>query len=96
MFIVSLTYGRPLDEVDAHLPAHVEYLKAQYASGAFLASGRKIPRTGGVILASVSTREKLDEIIAQDPFCQHGVAEYEVTEFIPSMTCPEMEFLKST
>jgi hypothetical protein len=32
MFIVSLKYKKPLAEVDAHLPAHVEYLKSQYSA----------------------------------------------------------------
>lgn len=47
MFIVSLTYKRPLSEVDQHLEAHVAYLKQQYGDGHFIASGRKVPRTGG-------------------------------------------------
>ncbi|STV74692.1 YciL domain-containing protein [Klebsiella michiganensis] len=49
--VVVLTYVKPLDQVDAKLAAHVEWLKQGYADGIFLASGRKIPRSGGVILA---------------------------------------------
>lgn len=94
MFLVSLTYKKPLAEVDLHLPAHVEYLETQYRAKNFLVSGRKVPRIGGVILAHVETREKLDEILKQDPFYRHQVADYDVTEFVPSMTCPELAFLK--
>jgi uncharacterized protein YciI len=43
MFIVSLTYKRPLEEVDRQLDAHVAYLKQEYANGNFIASGRKVP-----------------------------------------------------
>lgn len=44
--VVVLTYVKPLEEVDAQFAAHVEWLKQGYAEGIFLASGRKIPRSG--------------------------------------------------
>ncbi|MDA8327255.1 MAG: YciI family protein [Nitrospiraceae bacterium] len=94
MFIISLEYKRPLAEVDSHLPAHIEYLKAQYEEGNFLLSGRKNPRTGGIILSNVKTKEDLDQILKRDPFYQHHVADYDIIEFEPSMTCKELEFLK--
>jgi len=95
MFIVSLNYRKSLEEVDSHLTSHVAYLKKQYEAGNFLASGRKIPRTGGIILSSIENREDLEEIIRQDPFHKHQIAEYEIIEFTPSMTCDELEFLKN-
>ena len=54
IYVVVLTYIKPLEEVDRAIPAHIEWLKKGYADGLFLASGRRIPRTGGVILASAS------------------------------------------
>jgi uncharacterized protein YciI len=50
MFIISLTYICDLKEVDKILPEHIDYLKIQYKKGNFIASGRKVPRTGGIIL----------------------------------------------
>ncbi|GLQ30820.1 YciI family protein [Litoribrevibacter albus] len=94
MFVVSLTYKAELTDVDKLIEAHVAYLDEQYAKGHFLASGRKVPRTGGVILAKVSSREELDKILEQDPFFKADVADYEVTEFIPTKTAPEFESLK--
>jgi len=44
MFIVLLRYTRPLEEVDALLAQHVEWLRAGHAAGHFLAWGRKVPR----------------------------------------------------
>ena len=93
MFIISLTYHKALEEVDAHLSAHVEFLKNNYAKGIFIASGRKIPRDGGVILALAPTRAEIEALIACDPFYIHDVATYEITEFTPSMTSPELAFL---
>ncbi|MDH3360375.1 MAG: YciI family protein [Desulfobulbaceae bacterium] len=85
MFIVSLTYKCPLSEVDQHIEAHIAYLKEQYAQGYFIASGRKVPRTGGVILAKAESKEALNKILAEDPFAQNDLADYEITEFTASM-----------
>ncbi|MFD0694485.1 YciI family protein [Paenibacillus sp. GCM10027628] len=51
----------------------------------FIFSGRKIPRTGGVILANLSTRQEVDSIIGNDPFYVNHVANYEIIEFQPTM-----------
>lgn len=93
MFIVSLTYIVPLSTVDAHLEAHATYLEQQYAAGHFLISGRKVPRTGGIILANMTDRKQLDVILEQDPFYSLGLAEYEVTEFVPGMAGKGLDFL---
>ncbi|MBU0962134.1 MAG: YciI family protein [Proteobacteria bacterium] len=94
MFVVSLTYERPLEEVDNHLDAHVAWLQEEYGKGSFIASGRKVPRTGGVILSGVKTRDELQLILAKDPFQQAGIAQYDITEFIASMTAKGFEKLK--
>jgi uncharacterized protein YciI len=94
MYFISLTYKCPLEEVDKLLDAHVAYLKQEYDNGNFIASGRKLPRTGGVILATVETRDQLQTIIEKDPFHRAGVAEYDVTEFVPSMVAEGYEKLK--
>lgn len=94
MFIVSLTYTAPLEEVDKHLDDHVTYLKRQYAAGNFVASGRKVPRTGGVILSKLKNRATLEAILAQDPFHRAGVADYDVIEFDPSMVAAGFEMLQ--
>lgn len=94
MFIISLTYIKPLEEVDAQLEDHVEYLKEQYKLGNFLASGRKVPREGGIILARAVSREEIETIITLDPFYRHQIASYEITEFNPTMSVDELAFLK--
>ncbi|ACT08164.1 MULTISPECIES: YciI family protein [Dickeya] len=84
MYIISLTYHAPLDEVENLLEKHVTWLKRGYEQGMFVASGRKNPRTGGVILAKSVVREELEAFLEQDPF--QAVANYEVINFQPSMT----------
>jgi len=94
MFIVHLNYKVNLDIVEQHLAAHVDYLKQQYSLGNFIASGRQVPRTGGIILSNMENKEALDRVLEQDPFKQNNLANYEVTEFVPSMTNKELDFLK--
>jgi uncharacterized protein YciI len=86
MFVVSLTYTAPLARIDAHLAAHRAFLSTQYARGVFLMSGRKEPREGGVIIAQAASRAEIEELVRQDPFHQAGVAAYDITEFVPTMT----------
>ena len=42
MFIVNLTYIKPLDEVEKFLEKHIDFLNQYYTEGHFIASGRKI------------------------------------------------------
>lgn len=94
MFILSLTYIAPIEDADKHMEAHMAWVRAGYDSGLFLASGRKIPRTGGVIL-SKGEREAIEELCAADPFTIHGIAEYEITELAFTTTAPGYENLKA-
>lgn len=90
MFIIELTYAQPLAIVDQFVAEHRLFLERYYASGQFLLSGRKEPRTGGFILASVANRAELDAILQEDPFQREGIAKYTVTEFLPSMAAPAL------
>jgi uncharacterized protein YciI len=93
MHIISLTYKVPLEIVDQYLESHVDYLNKQYEVGNFIVSGRKVPRTGGIILTKISDKMELLKIIEKDPFKINELADYEFTEFIPSKTCEELKFL---
>lgn len=93
MFVVSLRYKVPLDQVDAHIDGHIAWLKAGYGKGMFLASGRKVPRDGGVILAK-GDRAALEDELTRDPFHQHDLAEYTITEFDPVMVADGLEALQ--
>lgn len=83
VFVVILDYVASLDEVDRLLPDHVSWLNANYEAGLFLASGRREPRTGGVILAS-GARDAVESALAKDPFALGGVARHTLIEFHPS------------
>jgi uncharacterized protein YciI len=95
MYIVILHYKLPLAEIDSLMTRHVAWLKRHYRDGLFIASGRQVPRTGGVILARSGDVSALEAALAQDPFVLHGAADYDLIEFKPSMTAAGAEVLKS-
>ena len=84
MFIISLSYKKEISEVEKCIDLHVAFLDKYYAENKFIFSGRKNPRTGGVILVRNVDRNELTEIIKQDPFFQNEIADYEITEVIPT------------
>ena len=85
MFIVSITYSVDLDVVDKFLDQHKTFLQEYREKGVFLASGRKNPRTGGVIFAQSKNRGELLKILKRDPFYWNNIGEYLITEFEPTM-----------
>jgi uncharacterized protein YciI len=90
MFVILLTYERPLAEIDRKMRAHVAFLEECYRAGVFLASGRQVPRTGGVILAVAKSREDLDTVMQHDPFVAEKLASYEIIEFRTSLHHPAL------
>ncbi|GGY21644.1 GTP cyclohydrolase [Massilia dura] len=91
MFIVTLTYLKPNEEIDALLAAHRAFLRQQYANGTFVMSGRMVPRTGGIIIANADSRADVEAVIELDPFRQAGAASYAIIEFVPTMAADGLE-----
>ena len=91
MFVIELIYKAGLTRIDAHMAAHVKFLKKYYASGNFLVSGRKIPRDGGIILAVARSREEIEAIVAEDPFNRHGLADFRIIEFRASQRADDIQ-----
>jgi uncharacterized protein YciI len=81
LFVIELTYTAPLEQIDGNMPAHMAFLKKHYAAGTFLMSGRKEPRDGGIIIAVGGSREQIEEVARQDPFCARGLADVRVIQF---------------
>lgn len=91
MFVIELIYKAGLDEIDAHMTAHVRFLKKYYAAGTFLVSGRKIPRDGGIILAVGKSRKDIEAIVKEDPFHRHGLADFRIIEFRASQRADDIQ-----
>lgn len=81
MFVLLLTYTKPVEDVDALMRDHMRWLNDGYRDGRFVVSGRRVPRTGGVIIARGDDREAIEALAAADPFVSGGVATVEVIQF---------------
>ena len=88
MFIVSLHYTQPLAEIDRLMPKHVAFLEECFRAGVFVAAGRRVPRSGGIIIANLQSKDRLDEIMQLDPFVRESLATYEIVEFRTSLHHP--------
>jgi uncharacterized protein YciI len=94
MFLLELTYTADLSAIDAAMTAHMRWLNAGYAAGHFLVSGRKVPRDGGVILATGSSRAAVEALAAKDPFVVQGLATVRVVEFRASQKNSDVKIWK--
>lgn len=83
IFIIDITYTKPLAEVEKVTVEHRVYLDKFYASKHLIFSGRKNPPTGGVIVGMFSDIKEAENFVAGDPFKIQNIAEYKITEFNP-------------
>ena len=81
LYLILLKYIRPPEEVTAHVEEHRAYLRRHYAEGHFIVSGPRVPAEGGVILARAASEAAARALIADDPFSQLGIAEYQLIPF---------------
>ena len=84
MFIINLTYEKPISEVEKFLKEHIDFLDKNYKAKKFVCSGRKNPRTGGIIICNCVDKATVEQLIQSDPFHREKIAHYEFIEFIPS------------
>lgn len=96
LFIIDLNYQAPLEELDEAMKAHVKFLDEHYQAGDFITSGRKVPRTGGIIIARAESKEEVEQWMQADPFYKKNLSDFTVTEFMASQGQPLFrEFLKA-
>ena len=81
MFVVIIEYIKPLAEVDAARPPHLEWIKKYCDDGTFLFTGRQPGGAGGMVIANASSRAALDAILKEDGYIKAGVAKHNVIEF---------------
>jgi len=84
MFLVIVTYKRPIEDIEKALPGHVAFLDSYYEKKKLIFSGRQNPRTGGIILVNSNDKEEIINMIQEDTFSKEGLADYQIIEFTPT------------
>ncbi|MCF6765623.1 YciI family protein [Thiotrichales bacterium 19S3-7] len=83
LYLIDITFKKSVDDVNLVLNEHRAYLRSFLTNnGLLLAAGPKTPRTGGILIAK-GERSEIDQMIQNDPYHIHQVAEYKVTAFDP-------------
>ncbi len=91
-FVLEGEYLAPFEEIAPLIPQHRAFLQRGYDAGWFLCSGPQIPARGGVLLARAESREKLDELLAEEPFTRAKKMRFvRITEFNPVQHQPVLK-----
>lgn len=81
MYLLNVSYTKLPEEIAQYQDAHRLWVKKNIEEENFLLAGPKKSKLGGVILVKSMDKKKLSEILAEDSFVQHDVAEYQITDF---------------
>ncbi|WP_448569906.1 YciI family protein [Thalassotalea ganghwensis] len=93
MFLVNMTFV-DVDKITPELTnAHRDYLAKQYQQNKLMFGGRKVPRTGGILISQHESRHALEHVLQADPFVNSGAVNYTITEFVPVMASEQYQSL---
>ncbi len=90
-FIVELTYTVPVEQIGDTVTEHRSHLQIGFDRGWLLATGPKVPRTGGIIIARAPSLEELQAFFADDPYQKQNLATYRFVEFDPTRRQPFLD-----
>ena len=93
MYLLLVSYTKPVEEVAPFVPSHAEWVNKYFKQGLFLMAGPKKNKFGGAILTKSIDRNELNKIIAEDSFITGGVAEYQIVDFDCKLAAEGLEVL---
>lgn len=84
LFIAMSSYLQPSTQLAEALPEHRAWIRELYESGVMLASGRRNPPIGGVMILRAVDASEAAAVVASDPFAAKGLAAYDIHQFEPT------------
>jgi uncharacterized protein YciI len=84
VYLMISKYLALLERLDEARPDHARYLDGLEKAGYVVSAGRQDPPVGGVIIFDVDTADEARALIADDPYVQRGLAEYEPYGWVPT------------
>ncbi|MCJ8319416.1 MAG: YciI family protein [Colwellia sp.] len=91
MFLINMVFTDITKLTDKLTEQHRDYIGKEYLQNKLMFGGRKVPRTGGIILSKHQSQDELIKLLDADPFIENGVASYSIIEFVPVMASREFE-----
>lgn len=93
MYLLNVSYIKPEEQVAPHREGHKDWVQKYFDEGTFLMSGPKKSKLGGVVLVKSIGKDLLKKIIAEDPYVEADVAEYQILDFDSRIAVPELKAL---
>jgi uncharacterized protein YciI len=88
-FLLEGEHLVPFEELSDLVAKHHEFLEMGYQAGFFLFSGPQIPAHGGFLVARAESLERLQELLAEEPFVKARKMRFSrITEFHPAQHQP--------
>jgi uncharacterized protein YciI len=91
MYLVDMSFIDMTKITPELTDQHKSYLQKEYKSNNLVFGGRKVPRTGGILISQHANEHELNQVLNSDPFVQSGAVTYAITEFIPVMASKAYE-----
>ncbi len=85
MYLVDMSFTDMTKITEELTEKHKSYLEQEYKSNKLMFGGRKVPRTGGILISQHESEGELKQVLNSDPFVKSGAVAYSITEFIPVM-----------
>lgn len=93
MFIIENKYLVRQEEIDRLVPEHRSYMERYFQKGFFIAMGPKVPRDGGIIIATIKDKRELINLLDQEPLVKNKFVSYRIIEFKPTVVTDKFSFL---
>jgi uncharacterized protein YciI len=91
MYLVDMSFTDMAKITPELTNKHKSYLEQEYKSNKLMFGGRKVPRTGGILISQHASEDELKQVLNSDPFVKSGAVAYSITEFIPVMASKAYE-----
>jgi uncharacterized protein YciI len=91
MYLVDMNFTDMTKITPELTDQHKNYLTQEYKSNKLMFGGRKVPRTGGILISQHESESELKQVLNSDPFVKSGAVTYSITEFIPVMASKAYE-----
>lgn len=95
MYLLNVSYIQPIEEVVKHQETHSVWVKKYISEGIFLIAGPKKSKMGGAILVKSIDKQRLNNILAEDSFIEHDMAEYQIIDFDCKLSVDDLGMLKT-
>lgn len=85
MYLVDMSFTDMAKITPELTDKHKSHLEQEYKKNKLMFGGRKVPRTGGILISQHANEQELIQVLNSDPFVKSGAVSYSITEFIPVM-----------